>query len=201
MEAAVRAYMQGKGILLLTGHFGNWEVATVVGVGQFPQFRGLFHFVRRQLHPRWLNDFVTRRFQQAGFGTIAKRGSMDLILELLGKGAIVIYVFDQHAHKKDGIDVDFMGHPAGTFKSVALLAMSTGAPVVPAYTWREPDGTHVIRFEDPVPMIDCEDINEGIRRNTRAYNAKLEEMLLRHPEQWIWMHARWRLAQPPKKPA
>jgi KDO2-lipid IV(A) lauroyltransferase len=46
-------------------------------------------------------------------------------------------------------------------------------------------------------MIDCEDVNEGIRRNTRAYNAKLEEMLLRHPEQWIWMHARWRLPEPP----
>lgn len=196
MEMVLQAYAEGKGILLLTGHFGNWEVATVAGAGEFPYFRGLFHFVRRPLQPPWFNDFITRRFEQAGFGTIAKRGSMDRILDLLGKRAIVIYVFDQHADSKDGVVVDFLGHPAGTFKSVALLAMTTGAPVVPACTWREPDGTHVIRFEPPVPLVQSEDVGEAIRLNTRAYNAALERMLLRHPEQWIWMHARWRVPPP-----
>ena len=93
---------------------------------------------------------------------------------------------------KDGVVVDFLGHPAGTFKSVALLAMASGAAVVPTYTWREPDGTHVIRFENALPLIDREDTSEAIRLNTRAYNAALERMLLQHPEQWIWMHARWR---------
>ena len=119
----------------------------------------------------------------------------NLILDLLGKQAIVIYVFDQHADSKDGVVVDFLGHPAGTFKSVALLAMTTGAPVVPACTWREPGGTHVIRFEPPVPLAESDDVSQSIRLNTRAYNAALERMLLRHPEQWIWMHARWRVPQ------
>jgi KDO2-lipid IV(A) lauroyltransferase len=192
IEAALRAHAKGKGILLLTGHFGNFEVSTVAGIGQFPQYRGLLHFVRRPLKPRLLNDFVTRRFQRAGFGVIPKRGSLDNILDLLAAGAIIVYVFDQHAGKGDGIIVDFFGHPAGTFKSVALLALTTGAPVIPAYSWREADGRHVLRFEDELPLIEHENVGEAIRLNTRSYNATLERMLLRHPEQWIWMHRRWK---------
>jgi KDO2-lipid IV(A) lauroyltransferase len=193
MESPLRAHEQGKGILLLTGHFGNFEVATVAGIGQFPQYRGLFHFVRRALKPKWFNDFVTYRFRRAGFGTLPKRGSLDAILNLLSTGAIVVFVFDQHAGPKDGIPVEFFGHPAGTFKSLALLALTTKVPVIPASSWREPDGTHVLRFEDPLPLIECEDVTEAIRLNTRAYNAAIERMLLRHPEQWVWMHRRWKL--------
>lgn len=192
IEAPIRAHDQGKGLLLLAGHLGNWEVATVAGITQFKQHKGLFHFVRRPLKPPWLNDFVTRRFQQAGFGSIAKRGSLDSILDLLSQGAIVVFVFDQHAGPRDGIAVDFLGHPANTFKSLAILALNTGAAVVPACSWREPDGSHVLRFEEPLPLLESEDVSEAIRRNTRSYNAALERMLLRHPEQWIWMHNRWR---------
>jgi KDO2-lipid IV(A) lauroyltransferase len=192
MESPLRAHEKGKGLIFLTGHFGNWEVSTVAGITQFPQFKGLLHFVRRPLNPEWLNRLITRRFRRAGFGTIAKRGSLDTILNLLESGAVVVYVFDQHAAKGDGIAVDFFGHPAGTFKSPALLAMSTGAPVIPASSWREPDGTHVLRFEEPLPLIEYENTGEAIRQNTRAYNAALERMLLRHPEQWIWMHRRWK---------
>jgi len=200
MEAPLNAYRKHKGLIFLTGHFGNWEVSTVAGIAQFPQFKGLFHFVRRPLKPKLLNDFVTRRFQRAGFGTIAKRGSLDQILDLLAGGAIVVYVFDQHAGGKDGVVVDFFGHPAGTFKSPALLAMSSGAAVIPAHSWREPDGTHVLRFEEPIPLVDCESTTEAIRQNTRAFNAAIERMLLRHPEQWIWMHKRWKAAPPDSPP-
>ncbi len=192
VEVALRAHARGKGILLLSGHFGNFEVSTVAGIGQFPGYRGLFHFVRRPLKPKLLNDFITWRTRQAGFGTLTKRGSLEAILDLLAGGAIVVYVFDQHAGKGNGITVDFFGHPAGTFKSVALIALSTGVPVVPAYSWREPDGSHVLRFEEPVQLIEDENIGDAIRRNTRAYNEVMERMLLRHPEQWIWMHRRWK---------
>ena len=87
----------------------------------------------------------------------------------------------------------FFGPPAGTFKSPALIAMASGAPVIPATSWREPDGSHVLRFEDPIPLVECEDTGEAIRQNTRAFNAALECLLLRHPEQWIWMHKRWKV--------
>jgi KDO2-lipid IV(A) lauroyltransferase len=192
IEIPVRAHQQGKGLLLLTGHFGNWEAATVAGLGQFPQYRGLFHFVRRPLKPGWLDAMVTRRFRRAGFGTLAKRGSMDRILELLNQGAIIVFTMDQHAGSPDGIPVEFLGHPAGTFRSLAILALSTEAPVIPACSWREPDGSHVLRFEEPLPLVQCEDAGDAIRQNTRLYNVALERMLLRHPEQWIWMHRRWK---------
>jgi len=192
METILRAAGQGKGVLLLTGHFGNWEVATVAGIGNFPQYRGRLHFVRRVLHPAWLDALVTRRFRRAGFGVLPKKGSLDAVLDRLAAGDVVVFVFDQHASGSDGIPVEFFGHPAGTFRSLAILALATGAPVVPAASWREPDGRHVLRFEEALPLIECEDVNEAIRRNTRTYNAALERLVLRHPEQWFWVHRRWK---------
>jgi len=192
IESAIRAHDQGKGLFLLTGHFGNFEVATVAGIAQFPKYRGLFYFIRRALKPAWLNALVTWRFRRAGFGTLSKRGSLDAIFSALSRGEIIVYVFDQYAGGHDGIEVDFFGHPAGTFKSLAILALDTGVPVVPVSSWREPNGTHVIRFEEPLPLIECDGFGEAIRRNTRAYNEAIERMLLRHPEQWIWMHRRWK---------
>ncbi len=90
-------YLQGKGVLLLTGHFGNWEVATVAGIGSFPQMRGRFHFVRRALKPDWFDRLVTRRFQRAGFGVLPKRGSLDAMLDRLTHGDAIVFAFDQHA--------------------------------------------------------------------------------------------------------
>jgi KDO2-lipid IV(A) lauroyltransferase len=64
--------------------------------------------------------------------------------------------------------------------------------VVPAASWREADGRHVLRFEDPVPPVEHDNVSEEIRRTTRAYNAVLERLVLRHPEQWFWVHRRWK---------
>ncbi len=192
IEAILRAGAQGKGVLVLTGHFGNWEIATAAGISKFPQYRGRFHFVRRQLQPRWLDTLVTRRFRRVGFGVLPKRGALEAILQRLAAQDAVVFVFDQHAGGSDGISVDFFGHPAGTFRSLAILALATGAPVVPAASWREPDGGHVLRFEEALPLVECEDTNEAIRKNTRAYNAALERLVLRHPEQWFWVHQRWK---------
>ena len=192
VDVFAAALAGNKGVLVLTGHFGNWEVSTVAGLGQFPQMRGRFHFVRRPIKPRWLDRFVSWRFQRAGFGVLSKRGSLDAILERLAAGDAIVFPFDQHAGPPDGIEVDFFGHAAWTFKSLAILALSTGAPVVPAASWREPDGRHVLRFEEPVPPIEGGNAGQEIRRTTREYNAVLERLILRHPEQWYWVHRRWK---------
>jgi KDO2-lipid IV(A) lauroyltransferase len=192
VDAFERALAQGKGVLILTGHFGNWEVSTIAGLNHYPQMRGKFHFVRRAIKPRWLDALVTRRFNRAGFGVFPKRGSLDAMLDALAAGDAIVFPFDQHARPPDGIEVEFFGQPAWTFKSLAIIALATGAPVLAASSWREPDGHHVLRFEEPLSPIECDNANEAIRRNTRAYNAILERLVLRHPEQWYWVHRRWK---------
>jgi KDO2-lipid IV(A) lauroyltransferase len=194
LDVFADAFRRGKGVLVLTGHFGNWEVATVAGIRNYPEVDGRFHFVRRPIKPPWLNALVTRRFNRSCFGVIAKRGSLDRIVSLLEHGDIIVFPFDQYAGGTDGIDVEFFGQPAGTFKSLAVIALATDAPVIPAACWREADGRHVLRFEAPVPLVDVADVNESIRRTTRAFNAAIERLVLRHPEQWWWVHRRWRSA-------
>jgi KDO2-lipid IV(A) lauroyltransferase len=192
LDPLTRAFEGGKGVLVLTGHFGNWEVATIAGIGHFPHFRGRFNFVRRALKPQWLDALVTRRFNEAGFGVFPKRGSLDAILDALGRGDFIVFPFDQHARPPDGIEVGFFGHPAWTFRSLAILALSTGAPVVPATSWREPDGRHVLRFEEALAPVECDDPRDEVRRTTQSYNEVLERMVLAHPEQWYWVHRRWK---------
>jgi KDO2-lipid IV(A) lauroyltransferase len=192
LEALLAAHEQGKGVLILTGHFGNFEVATTAGLALFPQAHGRFHFVRRPLQPEWLDRLVTRRFRQAGFGVLPKRGGLDAILGILAAGDLVVFPFDQHAGRREGVLAEFFGHPAGTLRSLAVIALQTGAPVVPAASWREPDGQHVLRFESPVPAVESGDANEVIRSTTRAYNRALELLVVRHPEQWWWTHRRWK---------
>lgn len=192
IEHLAAAREKGKGVLLLAGHFGNWEVSTVAGMSQFKQYRGLLHFIRRPLKPKWFNDLVMRRFRKAGFGTLEKSGSLDEILALLEENRIVVAIFDQFTVKKYGIPSEFFGHPAHTFKSLAVLAQFTGAPVIPSSSWREADGTHVLLFEPPVEVITEGRTKDIISKNTKRFNEALERIILRHPEQWIWMHKRWK---------
>ncbi len=193
-EHVEKARELGRGVLLLGGHFGNWEVSTVAGISQFKQYHGLFHFIRRPLKPKWFNDFVMRRFQRAGFGTIEKSGSLDEILDLLEKNHIIVSIFDQFAVPRYSVKSEFFGHTAHTFKSLAVLAQVTGAPVIPSSSWREPDGTHVLLFEPPFDIISEGRTRDNIIANTKRFNEVLERVILRHPEQWIWMHRRWKPA-------
>jgi KDO2-lipid IV(A) lauroyltransferase len=195
IPAFVAALEQKKGVLVLTGHFGNWEVSTTAAIAKFPQMHGKFHFVRRAIKPDWLDRLVNRRFNQAGFGVFPKRGSLDAMLDCLERGEVIVFPFDQHAGPPDGIPIDFFGEPAWTFKSLAIIALATGAPVLPASSWREPNGQHVLRFGEPMSPIEAEDTNEAIRLNTRSYNAALERLIVRHPEQWYWVHRRWKHAE------
>jgi KDO2-lipid IV(A) lauroyltransferase len=197
----IKAFEAGKGLLILTGHFGNFEVSTVAGIEHFPQVKGRIHFLRRPIKPRWLSDMLTRRFNEAGFGVVGRRGSLEEIVQTIEGGDAVVFPFDQYARRPEGIPVEFFGHTAGTYKSMAVIALATGAPVIPACSWREPDGTHVLEFLPALPAILDEDVGAEIQRNTRAYNQALELLIVRHPEQWWWVHRRWKTQTPRKKHA
>jgi KDO2-lipid IV(A) lauroyltransferase len=191
-----QAFFAEKGIIVLTGHFGNFEVSTVSGIEHFPQVKGRIHFLRRPIKPKWLSDFLTKRFNQAGFGVIGRRGSLDEIVTILEKGDAIVFPFDKYARRPEGIDIPFFDVPAGTHKSMAVIAMATGSPVMPAASWHEPDNTHVLKFWPPLTPIEHDDVGQEIRLNTAQYNEALEKLVLAHPEQWWWVHRRWKNQRP-----
>ncbi len=183
-----------KGALLLTGHFGNWEVCPIAGMMHFEEYRGKFHIVRRQIGNKWVEKILFRRFYEAGLNVIPKRNAIDRVLEVLSQNEVVTFIMDQYAKPgRDGILVDFFGHKAGTFKSLALIASASGAPVIPTISYREPDGKHVMKFFEPLEWIQDDDPDKELYLNTLAYNRVLEKLILDKPDQWIWMHKRWKV--------
>ncbi|MCA0457081.1 MAG: lysophospholipid acyltransferase family protein [Chloroflexi bacterium] len=184
-----------KGVLVVTGHFGNWEFAPLGGVLNFKEFQGQFHFIRRTLKFKMLERAVFKRYYQAGLNVIPKKNSLEKVCVALEKNHAVIFVLDQHASlaNRDGIAVEFFGKKAGTYRSLATLARNTGVPVVPAAGYRLPNGKHVLEFFEPIPWEDYDSAKESLYRNTLTYNQALERIILAHPEQWNWMHKRWKL--------
>ena len=104
-------------------------------------------------------------------------------------------MLDQHASlaNRDGIAVEFFGEKAGTYRSLASIAQHTGIPVVPAAGFRLKNGRHVLEFHEPIVWQDQGSSQQSIYHNTRRYNQALEKMILAYPEQWMWLHRRWKL--------
>lgn len=184
-----------KGLLILTGHFGNWEFAPIGGILNFKAFQGQFHFIRRTLNFKFIERWLFRRYYRSGLGVIPKKNSLTQVVDALEQNHAVVFVMDQHASlvNRDGIAVEFFGKKAGTYRSLATLARHTGVPVIPAASYRKPDGQHVLAFYPPIHWEDKENATEGLHHNTRRYNQALETMILAHPEQWSWFHKRWKL--------
>jgi KDO2-lipid IV(A) lauroyltransferase len=190
-DAVRRAAAAGQGVLVLTAHLGNWELAATRGLASFPEYRGRFHVLRRPLLPAWLDRLATLRFRRAGLGVLAKQGALETLLARLAANDAVVFLLDQVARGRDGVAAEFFGTPTGTFRSLAIIARSTGAPVVPLAIWRAADGAHVLRFEEALEPLAAAP-RDWVAVNTRAYNAVLERAILAHPEQWFWAHRRWK---------
>lgn len=185
-----------KGVLVLTGHFGNWEFAPIGGILNFKAFTGQFHFIRRTLGFKALERILFKRYYDAGLNVIPKKNSLEQVRDALDKNHAVIFVLDQHASlvNRDGIAVEFFGKKAGTYRSLATLARHTNLSVVPAAGYRLPNGKHVLEFFEPIPWEDHATTQESLYHNTLAYNQALERIILEHPAQWNWMHNRWKLS-------
>lgn len=186
---------EGKGVLVLTGHFGNWEFAPLGGILNFKQFQGQFHFIRRMLGNKSIERILFRRYYQAGLNVIPKKNSLQRVCDVLEQNHAVVFVLDQHASivNRDGVAVDFFGKKAGTYRSLASISRNTGLPVVPAAGYRLPNGRHVLEFYEPIAWQEYPTMQESIVRNTHSYNQALERIILAHPEQWLWLHRRWKL--------
>ncbi|HEX6985726.1 MAG TPA: lipid A biosynthesis acyltransferase, partial [Planctomycetaceae bacterium] len=189
-DETVRALCSGRPVLILGGHFGNWEVGNVAfGAFGFP-----VNGVARDLDNPYLHDWFLRIRRKSGGRLISKRGGGTEMTEVLARRGLLGLLCDQDAGDR-GLFVPFFGRDASTFKSIALLAMEYRALVVVGYSLRLPDDfreAHWVRYE-----IGCEEIIDpdecgGVDEITRRYTAALERAIRRAPEQYFWVHRRWK---------
>ena len=200
VEHVLEAAERGRGILVLTGHFGNWELSAGAAMLQFKQYQNRFHVIRKSLAPG-LEGLVFGHFRTAGLRIISAANALTHVFDALEKNDVIIFIMDQHqVVGSKAVAVEFFGKEAGTNRSLALVARQSGAPVIPASSCRKPDGRHVMQFHPPLEWISADSSREEIYRNTLGYNQVLEKFVLDHPDQWWWMHRRWKIEiRPPSR--
>jgi len=183
-----------KGAAILAGHFGNWEFAPIGGILNFTRYQNRFYVIRKTLKNKFIENILFGRYKRAGLNVIPKKNALSTACDVLEDEDLVIFIMDQHAKisVKDGIMVDFFGKKAGTYRSLAMIVRATGVKVVPMTSYRRRDGKHVVEFMPALSWIEHENSKEELLINTRAYNEVLERMVIAHPEQWLWMHKRWK---------
>ncbi len=188
---------KNQGVLILTGHFGNWEFAPIGGIMNFEAFKGRFHFIRKSIGMKKIEQILFKRYYEAGLNVIPMKNSLGKVCDALEQNHAVVFVMDQHAiiDNRDGIAVEFFGKKAGTYRSLATIARHYQAAVVPAAGYRKANGRHVLEFFPPIPWQEFDDRKTALYQNTLAYNQALEQLVLSHPEQWHWLHKRWKLKE------
>jgi len=189
------ALARGRGALVFSAHCGHWEAgAYAMGLLAVP-----FAVIARPLD----NPVLDRRLVQLRRGTgnavIPKRRAVRETLRALARGAGVAILIDQDAGV-DGVFVPFFGRLASTTPTLALLALRTGAPILPVFARIDADGTIVVHIEPVIEPRPTEDRDDDVRRLTSACTEIVEHWVRRSPEQWLWMHRRWK-TRPPEGPA
>jgi KDO2-lipid IV(A) lauroyltransferase len=181
IEAAVAT---GKGVLALTAHYGNWELlAAVSALSVYP-----LSVVMRPLDDPVVNWLIERFRRRSGVDLIAKHQALPAMRDALRQGRIVGVLLDQNASRSEGVFVPFFGIPASTSKALAVLSLRTGAPVVPIFIRRGPDGRHSVWADPAVPAPETGDVTAY----TAAFNRSIEAAIRGAPEQWFWLHRRWK---------
>ncbi|MCC5792272.1 MAG: lysophospholipid acyltransferase family protein [Legionellaceae bacterium] len=195
IEHLQTAVAQQKGVFLLTGHLGNWELTSTLGLAQISRLFGPVNIIRRRIRVRWLETILFTRMKEHGLAIIDSMGAPKKIHVALKKNEIILFAMDQHAqlNKKSGIAVDFFGIKAGTYRSLAFFAHKYQSPVVPVSSYRQQNGKHVAQFHPEIEWVHHTEKEQAIYQNTRRYNQMLEKLILQHPEQWWWVHRRWKL--------
>ena len=186
-----RAQSRGKGTIIVTGHIGNWESAGVAIAAAICPITT----VVRPLDNPLLNEYLVSSRRTTGQRIVPKRGALRILVEVLREGGTVIVVGDQHAGE-DGIVVDFFGQPASTISSVASLAVRFGSAIVPGYSRRLAPFKHVVFFDEPIVPDPAAPKQEQIRDLTARFTKRLECFIRECPDQWLWLHRRWRAAWP-----
>ena len=187
MESAMKS---GRGVLLMSAHLGNWELLGHT-VSLFTRSPVLI--ITRTLDNPALNKVVWEWRANLGNIPIPKEKSAMRILDYLARGGVVGILLDQNAAWFEGVFVTFFNRKACTAKGLAKLALATGSPVVPVMSIRQPDGRYRISCGKPIEMIRTGNEADDIEVNTLRFNMAMEEYIREAPDQWLWIHRRWRV--------
>lgn len=189
-EHFAAALRQGRGVLFATAHLGNWELSAFAHA----LLTGPMTVVVRPLDNPLIDAMVERRRGLSGNRILAKQDFARSILKALASNEAVGILIDQNVAADSGVFVDFFGVPACAGAGFARIAARSGAAVIPGFAlWSEPERRYVLRFYPPVP------ITGDAARDTQTLHSRLEEVIRAYPDQWLWLHRRWK-TRPPGEP-
>jgi len=188
-ENFLEGQRRGKGLLFLTAHLGAWELSSYAHA----LYGHPLHYMARPLDNARLDALVNRYRSISGNVPIFKNESARAMLKILKDAGTVGILADQNTMPQEGVFVDFFGTPACTTAGIARVALHTGAAVVPGYAvWDATLNKYRLRFEPPLELIRTGDTDRDILENTQQFAKVTEEIIRKYPEQWVWIHARWK---------
>jgi Kdo2-lipid IVA lauroyltransferase/acyltransferase len=195
-ENFLEGQRRGKGVLYLTGHIGAWELSSFAhALYGYP-----LHYMARPLDNQRLDALVNKYRCASGNRPIFKNESARVMLKILKDSGTVGILADQNTMPAEGVFVEFFGKSACTTAGLARVALHTDAAVVPGYAyWDETIQKYRLRFEPPVHLVRTGDTERDVLENTQHFTKIIEEIIRRYPDQWIWVHQRWK-NRPPGEP-
>jgi KDO2-lipid IV(A) lauroyltransferase len=197
LENYERAYAQGKGVLFLTAHFGGWELSAFAH-----SLHGHWlHIVMRPMDNEYLDRLLQHYRTMHGNKTVAKDDFVRGLLAAMKAGETVGILMDTNMTPPQGIFVDFFGIPACTASGLARIALRTDAAVLPGFTiWDPALGKYRLRFDPALQLIRTGHLEADITANTQMFTKVIEDYVRKYPDQWLWVHRRWKTrpdGQPP----
>jgi KDO2-lipid IV(A) lauroyltransferase len=193
-EHYLEAKKRGRGLLCLSGHLGSFEL----GVASIARSMGPVSLVVKHFSGG-VDRFFSEMRESQGLKLISADDAVRPIMRSLKANESVVFVLDQNATRKIGVFVDFFGKTACTMSALAVLAIRTRAPVLAATVHRDRDGTHVLRIHPEIPIEERESAEATVLHMTQVFTSFLERAIREHPEQWFWMHKRWRTQPRPDR--
>jgi len=187
LENVFRARACGRPTMVITGHLGNWELFANAAALQ----GCLNSLVARPLDNPYLNGLLERLRKKYGNSVIYKKGALKLVLRSLTSFLNVVIMIDQGVRRPEGVITDFLGRKAYTTRMPALLALKTGAAVFPGTIRRTPKG-HIALIGPQLPLVRTGNSETDVTLNTALYARMLEERVAACPEEWLWIHKRWK---------
>ena len=189
LENYEQAYARGKGVLFLTAHFGGWELSAFTH-----SLHGHWmHVVVRAMDNVYLDRLIRRYRSMHGNQVVEKDDFVRGLLAAMKAGEVVGILMDTNMTPPQGIFVDFFGIPACTASGLARIALRTDAAVVPTFTiWDAELGKYRLRFDPAVELVRTGDLEADIKANTQKFTSIIEEYVRKYPEQWLWVHRRWK---------